>query len=221
MTHTFLARARVPALALAVGLTVAACGADDGAGHDMTGTGGMDGTPSSSAAPSDTGSAAGADAGSDGTANAADVMFAQMMLPHHEQAIEMSDALLAKDGISPELVDLAEQIKAAQGPEIDTLTGWLDDWGAAPESGDDGGHGGHGMAGMMSPEDMQALEDATGTDAERLFLEQMVAHHEGAVEMAQAEVSGGRHAGAVAMAQAVVDTQTAEIQQMRDLLASR
>ncbi|HWV76598.1 MAG TPA: DUF305 domain-containing protein [Isoptericola sp.] len=213
MTHTFLARARVPALALAVGLTLAACGADDGAGHDMDGMSGMGATASSSDAPTG--------AGADGTANAADLMFAQMMLPHHEQAIEMSDALLAKDGISPELVDLAEQIKAAQGPEIDTLTGWLDGWGADPEAGAGSGHGDHGMAGMMSPEDMQALEEATGTDAERLFLDQMVAHHEGAVEMAQAEVSGGRHAGAVEMAQTVVDTQTAEIQQMRDLLASR
>jgi len=214
MTHTFLARARVPALVLAVGLTLAACGTDDGTGHGM---GGMDGTSPTAGASSD----APTDAGSDAAANAADVMFAQMMLPHHEQAIEMSDALLAKDGISPELVGLAEQIKAAQGPEIDTLTGWLDDWGADPGAGAGPGHGDHGMAGMMSPEDLQALEDATGTDAERLFLEQMVAHHEGAVEMAQAEVSGGRHAGAVEMAQAVVDTQTAEIEQMRDLLASR
>jgi len=213
MTHTFLTRARVPALALAVGLTLAACGTNDDSGHDMTGTGGPS---SSSDAPSDT--------ATDAPFNAADVMFAQMMLPHHEQAIEMSDALLAKDGVSPELVDLAEQIKAAQGPEIDTLTGWLDDWGADPEAGADLGHGTQGtqgMAGMMSAEDMRALEDATGTDAERLFLEQMVAHHEGAVEMAQAEVSGGRHAGAVETARSVVDTQTAEIQQMRDLLASR
>lgn len=210
MTHTLLARARVPALVLAVGLTLAACGADDDAGHDMDGMTGTGGASSSSDAPTGT--------GEDSPANAADVMFAQMMLPHHEQAIEMSDSLLAKEGISPGLVDLAEQIKAAQGPEIDTLTGWLDDWGADPEAGADMDHD---MAGMLSAEDLQALEDATGPDAERLFLEQMVAHHEGAVEMAQAEVSGGRHAGAVEMAQAVVDSQTAEIQQMRDLLASR
>ncbi|MFD6137525.1 DUF305 domain-containing protein, partial [Isoptericola sp. NPDC060257] len=210
MTHTFLARAGVPALALAVGLTLAACGADDGTGHDMADMGGASSSPD---APSDT--------ATDAPFNAADVMFAQMMLPHHEQAIEMSDALLAKDGVSPELVDLAERIKAAQGPEIDTLTAWLGDWGADPEAGAGMGHDEHGMAGMMSAEDMQALEDATGADAERLFLEQMVAHHEGAVEMAQTEVSGGEHAGAVEMAQSVVDTQTAEIQQMRDLLASR
>ncbi|MFE5307297.1 DUF305 domain-containing protein [Isoptericola sp. NPDC056605] len=215
MTHRFLTRARVPALVLAVGLALAACAADD-AGHDMDGTTGTGGSSPSSDAPSGT--------ATDATFNAADVMFAQMMLPHHEQAIEMSDALLAKDGVSPELVDLAEQVKAAQGPEIDTLTGWLDDWGADAGAGADAGHGDHGdhgMAGMMSAEDLQALEDATGTDAERLFLEQMVAHHEGAVEMAQAEVSAGEHAGAVEMARSVVDSQTAEIQQMRDLLASR
>lgn len=209
MTHTLMTRARVPALALAVGLALAACsgGGDDGADHDMAGTGG-----GSSASDTPSGTA------TDAPFNAADVMFAQMMLPHHEQAIEMSDAVLAKEGIGPELVDLAEQIKAAQGPEIDTLSGWLADWGADPEAGADMGHD---MAGMMSAEDLQALEDATGADAERLFLEQMVAHHEGAVEMAQAEVSGGQHVGAVEMAQAVVDSQTAEIQQMRDLLASR
>ncbi|WP_234714477.1 DUF305 domain-containing protein, partial [Mycobacterium tuberculosis] len=56
-------------------------------------------------------------------------MFVTMMIPHHEQAIEMSDILLAKDGADPRVVELAEQIKAAQGPEIDKMLGWLEDWG--------------------------------------------------------------------------------------------
>jgi uncharacterized protein (DUF305 family) len=203
MTHSLLARARVPALALTVVVSLAACAADDG-GHDMAGMSGASTSPS--------------DSPSDAAFNDADVMFAQMMVPHHEQAIEMSDALLAKDGISPELVDLAQRIKAAQGPEIETLTAWLADWGADPAPG---GTTAHGMDGMLSGEDMEALDEATGADAERLFLEQMVEHHEGAVEMARAEVADGTDAGAVEMARSVVDAQTDEIRQMQDLLGSR
>jgi len=207
MKHTYLARARVPALALVVAVSLAACsggGSNDDGGHDMPGM--SDGT---------------SDVTPGAEANAADVMFAQMMVPHHEQAIEMADVLLAKDGIGPELVDLAEQIKAAQGPEIETLTGWLEAWGAEPAADGHGGMGDGTGDGMMTAGDLQALDDARGADAERLFLEQMVVHHEGAVDMARTEVSDGEHADAVAMAQSVVDTQTDEIQQMKELLGSR
>ncbi|MEV0890580.1 DUF305 domain-containing protein [Promicromonospora sp. NPDC050262] len=149
--------------------------------------------------------------------NDADVMFAQMMIPHHEQAIEMADAVLARPDADPRVAELATQVKAAQAPEIETLTGWLDTWGAEPT----GEHGGHaGMDGMMSDEDLQALAGATGPAADRLFLEQMVVHHEGAVEMAQAQVESGQEAGAVEMAQTIVETQTAEIETMEELLAS-
>jgi uncharacterized protein (DUF305 family) len=148
--------------------------------------------------------------------NGADVTFAQMMIPHHEQAVEMSDTLLAKDGIDERVVDLATQIKDAQQPEIDQLREWLDDWGQ--EESDMGGmnHGG----GMMSEEDMTALEDATGADAARLFLEQMTVHHEGAIEMAEAEVQDGENADAKAMAETIVATQTEEVALMQELLAS-
>lgn len=149
--------------------------------------------------------------------NDADVMFAQMMIPHHEQAIEMADVVLARPDADPQVAELATQIKAAQAPEIEELDGWLDTWGAERTAE----HDGHaGMDGMMSEEDLQALGAATGTEADRLFLEQMVAHHEGAVEMAQAQVESGEDAGAVKMAQTVVDTQAAEIETMRQLLAS-
>ncbi|MFD6446852.1 DUF305 domain-containing protein [Promicromonospora sp. NPDC060204] len=147
----------------------------------------------------------------------ADVMFAQMMIPHHEQAIEMADAVLARPDADPRVAELAGQVKAAQAPEIETLTGWLDTWGAEP-TGDHGGHA--GMDGMMSDEDLQALAAATGPAADRLFLEQMIVHHEGAVEMAQAQVEDGQDAGAVEMAQTIVDTQAAEIETMEELLAS-
>lgn len=149
--------------------------------------------------------------------NDADVMFAQMMIPHHEQAIEMSDVVLAKPDVDPQVADLATQVKEAQAPEIDQLGQWLDAWGAERTAE----HSGHaGMDGMMSEDDMQALTDAAGPEANRLFLEQMIAHHRGAVEMAQTEIESGQDAAAVEMAQTIVDTQNAEIATMEALLAS-
>jgi uncharacterized protein (DUF305 family) len=146
--------------------------------------------------------------------NDQDVMFAQMMLPHHTQAVEMSDMLLAKDGIDEDVTALAETIKAEQAPEIDQLTTWLDAWGQDTEASTD-----HSMGGMMSSSDMDALEKADGTDAGRLFLEQMTAHHEGAVEMAQTEIEGGQNPDAVQMATTIVSSQTDQIATMKDLLA--
>ena len=173
-------------------------------------------------AAQDTSTVAGteSDAGADGQAthNDADVMFAQMMIPHHEQAVEMADAVLAKDGTSPEVTALADQIKAAQAPEIEQLDQWLAAWGAERSSE----HSGHaGMSGMMTEEDLQQLDTAAAPESDRLFLEQMIAHHQGAVEMAQVEIETGSDAGAVELAQAIVETQTAEIETMEDLLASK
>ena len=153
--------------------------------------------------------------------NSADVMFAQMMVPHHVQAVEMSDVILAKDGIDPRVVTLAEEIKAAQQPEIDALNGMIEAWGMPPAATDgmDMGHGGH-MDGMMTEEDMAALDATTGTEASRLFLEQMIVHHEGAIEMAQMEVASGINPDAVAMAQTIIDAQNVEIETMREILQS-
>lgn len=151
-------------------------------------------------------------------ANDADVMFASMMIVHHEQAIQMSDIVLAKDGVHPEVVELAEAIKTAQGPEIEQLQGWLDDWGVDPDEGQMDGMD-HGD-GMMTEDDLAALEVADGAEASRLFLEQMIVHHEGAVEMAQPQVDDGSNPDAVELAQTIVDAQTAEIQEMQDLLAT-
>ena len=147
--------------------------------------------------------------------NNADITFAQMMIPHHEQAVEMSDVLLTKDGIDEQVRDLATQIKDAQQPEIDQLSEWLADWGQ-----EESGVGGMNHGGMMSEDDMAALEAATGADAARLFLEQMTVHHEGAIEMAQAEIDDGENSEAQAMAETIVATQTDEITQMQELLAS-
>ena len=153
--------------------------------------------------------------------NTADVMFAQMMVPHHVQAVEMSDVILTKDGIDPRVITLAQEIKAAQQPEIDALNGMLETWGipAAPMDSMDMGHGGQ-MDGMMTEEDMAALDATTGTEARRLFLEQMIVHHEGAIEMAQMEVASGINPDAVAMAQTIIDAQNVEIETMREILQS-
>ncbi len=159
--------------------------------------------------------------------NDADVEFAQGMIPHHRQAVEMAE-LAAGRTENPEIVDLAARIGAAQAPEIDTMTGWLQEWDAeVPADGDMADmegmdHGGGdmaGMDGMMSPEQMGRLEQSSGADFDRLFLEQMTEHHVGAVEMARTELDAGADPDALALAQAIIDTQQAEIDEMADLLA--
>lgn len=148
--------------------------------------------------------------------NDQDVMFAQMMLPHHEQAVEMSDMFIAKgDSVDSDVLTLAETIKDEQGPEIEQLTTWLDDWGQDKSASMD-----HSMDGMMSESDMTALGDAEGDKASRLFLAQMTEHHKGAVDMAQKEVDGGENPDAVEMAKNIVESQTAQIDQMESLLSS-
>ena len=174
----------------------------------------------------------GADAPADeGERSAADVMFVRMMIPHHEQAIEMSDIILAKSDIPADITALAEKIKAEQAPEIDQMTTWLDQWGQPPGPRD--GHRGHGgggmpvmgndmsmMDGMLSADELQQLFDAEGTDAARLYLEQMIAHHEGAIDMAQGEVSDGTYQPTVDLARSIIDTQQQEIARMREMLAA-
>lgn len=150
-------------------------------------------------------------------ANMSDQMFVEMMIPHHEQAIEMSDLILGKDGVDPRVLDLAQQIKDAQGPEIEQMNGWLEDWGIPTMSGDAMDGMDHGD-GMMSERDMAELEAATGNDAARLFLEQMIVHHEGAITMAESEVEDGQNPDVIALAEQIIDNQTAEIATMKQLL---
>lgn len=192
----------LPAVALGIAglLALAGCAANGG---DASG-GGHDGH---STAEAETEAPAGA-----GTA--ADAMFAQMMIPHHEQALEMSGIVLAKDGLDPEVAALAEEIQAAQGPEIAQLEAWLDEWDAPREMSG----GGHEMSGMLSDDELAALEAADAATASQLFLEQMIEHHEGAVEMAEDEIASGSHEGAIEMAETIVATQTAEIERMQALL---
>jgi uncharacterized protein (DUF305 family) len=92
--------------------------------------------------------------------NQADVMFAQHMIPHHQQAIEMSDMILAKQDIDPRVVELANQIKTAQGPEIEQMQGWLKQWGQPTMPMMPGMSGQPGMPGMpgQSPAPAQTTD---------------------------------------------------------------
>jgi uncharacterized protein (DUF305 family) len=153
--------------------------------------------------------------------NDADMAFAQGMLPHHQQAVTMSQ-LAADHAADPRVKDLAARIEAAQGPEIQTLAGWLESWDAdaAGSTGMDHGSTDHGDAGgMMATEDMEALAGVSGAEFDRLFVEQMIVHHGGAVQMAQTEAADGANPEAIAMAEHIRDTQNAEIAEMQQLLA--
>ncbi|MEY7981470.1 DUF305 domain-containing protein, partial [Streptomyces pilosus] len=172
-------------------------------GHHATGS------PSAPASPSASASA--------GRHNAADVAFAQGMIPHHRQAVEMAD--LAPDRArSPEVRKLAAEIKRAQDPEIRTLSGWLASWGEEVPAEGAMDHSGHGMGGMMTAEEMTGLENASGRAFDTAFLELMIKHHEGAVAMAETERADGAHGPAVEMAGSIIDSQSAEIERMNDLL---
>ncbi|MGY4544465.1 uncharacterized protein (DUF305 family) [Arthrobacter sp. UYNi723] len=196
----------ISAVTIAAAIALAGCsaGSDGGSMPGMNhGSSGM----SSSSAP------AAADF------NDADTMFAQMMIPHHTQAVEMSDMVLAKEGIPAPVTDLATKIKAAQAPEIEKMTGWLTSWNQPTEM-PTGTPSGHSMSGMMGDEDMTALEAAQGTEAAKLFLTQMIAHHEGAIMMAKTESTDGKNAEAVQLSKDIATSQEAEMQEMKDLLAT-
>ncbi|MFB7651704.1 MULTISPECIES: DUF305 domain-containing protein [unclassified Streptomyces] len=198
----------------AAAFVLAACGGDGGGGHE-----GPHGAASASA--TDPAGPAGNEAGEQAH-NAQDVAFAQGMIPHHRQALEMA-RLAADRSATPEVAELAARIEKAQDPEITTMTGWLKTWGEeVPEpTGSMPGmdHSAHsGMPGMMDGQDMAELEKASGRAFDTKFLTMMVEHHEGAVEMAGTEKAKGRYAPAKALADDIVTAQQAEITEMNRLL---
>ena len=142
-----------------------------------------------------------------------DAMFLAMMIPHHEQAIEISN-FAKTNGASPEVLALATSIANAQGPEITQMQGLLEAAGALGEIGKHMGH----MDGMLSEEQVAAIKDARGAEFDRLYLEGMIAHHEGAVKMAQNAIDSGGNAAVIAVAEQQLAAQTAEIAQMKKLL---
>ncbi|MDC7122619.1 DUF305 domain-containing protein [Cellulomonas fimi] len=173
------------------------------------------------------GTAAGADRPTTSTAqpvdarhDETDTWFAQMMVVHHEGAVEMAE-LAVDRAATPEVRDLAQRIADAQGPEIALMSGWLAAWGEdAPGAMDHGGmdHGGMDMHGMGQDEAMGSLDGLDGVAFDRAFLDLMIAHHRGAVEMAETELADGTHPDALRLARTIVDDQTAEITEMQNLL---
>lgn len=163
--------------------------------------------------------------------NDADVLFATDMIPHHAQALVMVDMTRGRS-LDPEFSKLTEQILAAQGPEIQTMTGWLQDWDQpVPEtmrdhvnadegSSDMGGMnmGGSDMPGMMSDQDLADLDAASGSTFETMWLQMMITHHEGAIEMAKTEVSDGEYPASIDLATSIETSQAKEITQMKALL---
>ncbi|NSC24008.1 DUF305 domain-containing protein [Streptomyces albus subsp. chlorinus] len=215
-THRSLFRgAALTAAAVTASLALTACGDDDASG----GHNGHGGGSSSSASPK-----------KDGNHNKADVDFATGMIPHHRQAVEMSD-LAASRASSGQVKDLAKKIEKAQAPEIRTMSGWLESWGEkVPEdmSGmehgdmDHGNHGdpgdGSGMPGMTDRKQMEELEKSSGKTFDTRFLTMMVEHHKGAVEMARTEKKHGTYGPAKKLADEVITAQTSEITRMNKLL---
>ncbi|MGB3604013.1 DUF305 domain-containing protein [Gordonia sp. (in: high G+C Gram-positive bacteria)] len=190
-------------VAVAVAVGVAACSPNEEPSdmpHDMSTMSTPHHMPSASAPAT-------------GEHNAADTMFAQMMLPHHEQALVMSDIILGKSDIPQQVTDIAKQIKDAQGPEIAQLKEWLTTWGEPVSVPMD-----HEMDGMLSEAELQQLREAQGNAAAKLFLEQMIEHHEGAVDMAEDEIEDGKNADSIAMARSIVESQQKEIDTMKEML---
>lgn len=161
--------------------------------------------------------------------NDADITFTQMMLVHHQGAIEMAD-LAPERASSADITQLAARIKAAQTPEIEKMTSWLKAWGApmaaasSPAMGgmtgmDHGGSSSAGqMPGMMTDQQMQQLKAADGAAFDKMFLQLMITHHQGALEMAQTEKTSGQNTDALALADAIIKSQTAEIAEMNRML---
>lgn len=156
------------------------------------------------------------------TFNAADVEFVQSMIPHHEQAVMMSE--MAETAASdPDVQSLAADIKAAQAPEIEQMRGWLKEWGQ--KELDAGGHaamghgsGGMNMPGMMSDSELADLNRASGTDFDEMFLTMMIAHHEGAIEMAETVNKDGKDPDVADLADAIIKAQATEIATMKGWL---
>lgn len=201
-----LRRGLLAGAAVTATLLLSACG-----GSDKSSDTGMDHGSATTAAS----------AAASASFNDADVTFAQSMIPHHQQAVQMA-AMADGRAASTEVKDLASKIKAAQQPEIDTMTQWLTTWGK-PAPGMSMGAGMEGMnqsamPGAMSDADMTAMGKAKGAAFDKQFLTMMISHHQGAIDMAKTEVAQGADTDAKALAQKIITDQQAEITTMQDLI---
>ena len=137
-----------------------------------------------------------------------DIAFAEMMIPHHEQAIEMSEIAFLNT-TNPDVLQLAQEIKVTQSPEIDLMMSWT---GVKAST-----HAGHMMDGMLSQNELSDLREAKDKAFDRLFLEGMIKHHEGAIEMAQ-DVAASKNKDVANLSAAIISAQELEISKMKELL---
>jgi uncharacterized protein (DUF305 family) len=200
-------RAAAVVAAATAAVVLAACGGGDDSATGHNGHNASSSPGASASAPA-----------KQGEHNAADVTFAQGMIPHHRQAVEMAD-LAGTRAQSTDVKALAAEIKKAQDPEIRTLSGWLTSWGEdVPKEAGGDDHAGHSMSGMMTDEEMTELGKSSGKAFDTAFLEMMVKHHEGAVEMARTEQAEGSYGPAKDMAGDIITSQSAEITRMNEML---
>ena len=153
--------------------------------------------------------------------NDADVMFLQMMYPHHAQAVDMAK-LVPSRSQSQQVITLAQNIEKAQAPEMTQMTALLTSFGKPAPSAEMSGHdmpGMGGMPGMMSAEQMNNLTGLSGKAFDQAWLQMMIDHHSGAVDMSNTELRDGTNADTKKLAQAIIANQQAEIAQMRGMLA--
>lgn len=211
-------RIALPALALTSALVLGACGTSDS--NSDHGMGAMPAAHGSASTLMGNGTA-GTAGTSAGEHNQADTMFAQMMIVHHRGAIEMAK-LATTNANNTKVKSLGAKIQAAQQPEIDLMSSWLGLWGAMSPNGMsmDGLGAAHDMPGMMNDQQMADLTKATGTAFDRMFLQMMTEHHQGAITMAKTELSSGTSVDAKALAAKIIADQTAEISLMAALLTS-
>jgi len=152
--------------------------------------------------------------------NADDVQFAQMMIPHHEQAVELA-AMVPDRSTNPNVIALAEKIAGEQQPEISTMKALLLQWDVNPdEMSHESGHAGMVMEGMVGDATMVKLDNLKGADFDTLWLQSMISHHQGAIEMAKTEVADGQSADMITLAKNIVTAQQAEIDQMEQILGA-
>jgi len=152
--------------------------------------------------------------------NADDVMFAQMMIPHHQQAVEVA-AMVPDRSNNPDVIALAAKIASEQQPEIDTMKALLLQWNVDPnEMSHESGHAGMAMTGMVNDATMVRLDSLKGASFDMLWLQSMISHHQGAIEMAKTEIADGKSADLITLAKNIVAAQQAEIDQMKQMLGA-
>lgn len=194
-------RVAAAAAALLLALTASSCSQD---AQDTDGYGGHDHSESSGAG--------------DAAHDAEDLTFVTNMIPHHQQAVDLTQLLPTRTDDTA-MIDLASRIAEEQTPEIQTMQAMLAQWGQEVDAQAD--HGEHeGMAGMVDHATMTRLESLNGQEFDRLWLQSMIAHHQGAIEMARTEVNDGQNADATTLAEHVITAQESEIAEMTEMLGA-